>query len=310
MVLVSINPIDLSEENSFSYYEKIASSKKNERKELLYGKSYKNKLIEPSRIYHKTKEKYDFYDKNINKLESLVPDSYNNDEKNALQHCYTSPTDSLNKLKDKIIKSQKRFYQTKCAYCGINTWSDMDHYVPKEQFPEYSVHPLNLIPICSICNRKKANIFIEDNKRIFFNPYSDEINKTVLSLEIEYDKTNESFLFNIYVDENFRFKYHIEKLGIISRYKEEAINVFDDVIFDVTNSFDSFFEETSDLIYFEKTIRHYLENKKMKILEIQGMNSLDFLVYNSFLESKYFDIEFLIENFGSSSSKLKLASIK
>lgn len=309
MVLISINPVDLSEETSFSYYENIAKSKKNNKRRLLYGTSFKNQPFEPSSLYEKVRVKYHTYDENINNLEQLVQDIYESEEKVALQHCYTSPTAPLRELKSKIINSQQGFYQNKCAYCGLNEKSDMDHYVPKEKFPEYSVHPLNLIPICSICNGKKSNYFIEENKRIFFNPYSDRINETVLTLEINYNESSNSFLLNIHVDEEFLFKSHIDKLCIVSRYEEAAILILDNLITQVRNVFESYVDGDigSDLSSFKNFIRNSLEKDRECKSETQGMNSLDFLVYDAFLKSEYFDIVFLVDNFGNDIQREKLA---
>lgn len=307
MVLISINPVDLSEETSFSYYENIAKSKKNNKRRLLYGTSFKNQPFEPSSLYEKVRVKYHTYDENINNLEQLVQDIYESEEKVALQHCYTSPTAPLRKLKSKIINSQQGFYQNKCAYCGLNEKSDMDHYVPKEKFPEYSVHPLNLIPICSICNGKKSNYFIEENKRIFFNPYSDRINKTVLTLEINYNESSNSFLFTIHVDEDFLFKSHIDKLCIVSRYEEAAISVFDTLKFEVMNSFENLIDIIDDFPHLEEKIRNPLEKTREYKLKTQGINSLEFLVYDAFLKSEYFDIVFLVNNFGNDIQREKLA---
>lgn len=309
MVLISINPVDLSEETSFSYYENIAKSKKNNKRILLYGTSFKNQPFEPSSLYEKVRIKYHTYDENINNLEQLVQDIYESEEKVALQHCYTSPTAPLRKLKSKIINSQQGFYQNKCAYCGLNEKSDMDHYVPKEKFPEYSVHPLNLIPICSICNGKKSNYFIEENKRIFFNPYSDRINETVLTLEINYNESSNSFLFTIHVDEDFLFKSHIDKLCIVSRYEEAAISVFDTLKFEVMNSFENLIDIIDDFPHLEEKIRNPLEKTKEYKLETQGINSLEFLVYDAFLKSEYFDIVFLVEKFGNDIQREKLAKL-
>ncbi|MDQ7860344.1 HNH endonuclease [Peribacillus frigoritolerans] len=51
------------------------------------------------------------------------------------------------------------YYRTKCAYCGIGDTNYMDHYLPKDDFPEYSIHSYNLVPCCSYCNEKKSKLF-------------------------------------------------------------------------------------------------------------------------------------------------------
>lgn len=61
-----------------------------------------------------------------------------------------------------------------CPICGENFAEELDHYVPREIYPEFSIHILNLIPTCHYCNRKKHTAWLDANgKRIIFNAYFD-----------------------------------------------------------------------------------------------------------------------------------------
>lgn len=54
---------------------------------------------------------------------------------------------------DKIVVSAKK----KCPLCGkvgINNL-ELDHHLPKSEYPTLSVTPSNLVPSCSICNKLK-----------------------------------------------------------------------------------------------------------------------------------------------------------
>jgi len=33
-----------------------------------------------------------------------------------------------------------------------------DHYLPKESFAEFAIHPMNLLPACTVCNEKKGKV--------------------------------------------------------------------------------------------------------------------------------------------------------
>jgi 5-methylcytosine-specific restriction endonuclease McrA len=50
----------------------------------------------------------------------------------------------------------KRIRQTPdllcCPMCGSPSIGTLDHYLPKEDYPEFSVLPSNLLPACSLCN--------------------------------------------------------------------------------------------------------------------------------------------------------------
>lgn len=61
-----------------------------------------------------------------------------------------------------------------CPICGLSEAKEMDHYIPREIMPEYSVHLSNLIPLCHDCNHKKSSLWLDERKnRIFFNAYFD-----------------------------------------------------------------------------------------------------------------------------------------
>lgn len=63
-----------------------------------------------------------------------------------------------------------------CPICGLHECEEMDHYVPRDvaQFPEYSAHISNLIPLCHSCNHKKSSKFLDaSGRRIYFNAFYD-----------------------------------------------------------------------------------------------------------------------------------------
>ncbi|MCZ2736973.1 HNH endonuclease [Bacillus safensis] len=309
MALATINPIDLGSDVSFLFYDKIVNSKRGDRKRILYGEIINDNVIY-SELYKKIKEKYRVYDKHVRILELLVEDSYSEVDKEALQHCYDGSTVALIELKRTIIKNQSSFYQSKCAYCGIDGIDGMDHYIPKEKFPEYAVHPHNLIPACSCCNGKKSDLFLngsEIQRRAFFNPYFDEININILNLEIEYLESTNSFSFKLNVeDENYIV--HLDTLGIIHRYEKEAINIFDNLRIEIISSFEAHFDMYDNLSTYEKSFKNQLKKSRDIKLRERGINSLDFLVYDSFYKSEYCSVAFFINMFEDSNSKLKLAN--
>lgn len=63
----------------------------------------------------------------------------------------------------------------KCPLCGdIGQAYTLDHYVPKANFPLYSVMPANLIPCCRDCNSEKLNAFAEVSDLQTLHPYFDD----------------------------------------------------------------------------------------------------------------------------------------
>lgn len=64
----------------------------------------------------------------------------------------------------------------KCPYCYQLNASQVDHYLPKAHFGEYSIHAPNLVPICGKCNGKKLNRYTRvGGGRRYLHPYFDFI---------------------------------------------------------------------------------------------------------------------------------------
>ncbi|WP_148800450.1 HNH endonuclease [Campylobacter concisus] len=60
----------------------------------------------------------------------------------------------------------------KCPYCGLGQVATLDHYLPKSEFPIFSILPNNLIGCCRDCNAIKRNIVLNT-----IHPYYDNFTK-------------------------------------------------------------------------------------------------------------------------------------
>ncbi|HWU03156.1 MAG TPA: hypothetical protein VN222_10490 [Novosphingobium sp.] len=63
-----------------------------------------------------------------------------------------------------------------CPACGEEgTPNTLDHYLPKDGYPHFAITPVNLAPMCDICQSAKGTETVdEDGHRIFLHPYYDE----------------------------------------------------------------------------------------------------------------------------------------
>lgn len=95
-------------------------------------------------------------------------------QKEALKHAFTVETLPMIELRGRLLK---RVVVARCPFCGISETSTLDHYLPKEKYPEYSVFPLNLVPSCGVCNTRKRDRILEDGTdvRMFLHPCYDDI---------------------------------------------------------------------------------------------------------------------------------------
>lgn len=62
-----------------------------------------------------------------------------------------------------------------CPYCGgIGDPTNLDHYMAKKYYPQYTVLPLNLVPSCRDCNMgSKGDLPMTSDEHRILNPYID-----------------------------------------------------------------------------------------------------------------------------------------
>ncbi len=95
---------------------------------------------------------------------------------NSLRACYDGATLPLKELKKAIINAQPRRLLKYCPMCGTTLPSTFDHYMPAVTFPEFAVHPLNLVPCCAKCNSTKGDDWLSAaGNRQFMHAYIDQV---------------------------------------------------------------------------------------------------------------------------------------
>lgn len=116
---------------------------------------------------------YNSYVLNSYTLENLAPIAILPLHVKALIHAYVAATKSMRNLRAELLNPDLDDF-AQCPYCGINEPKTLDHYIPKELYPEFSILPLNLIPICNQCNSVyKGSEFLSAGKRLFLHSYLD-----------------------------------------------------------------------------------------------------------------------------------------
>ena len=114
------------------------------------AKSRRSTLAKP-RLRTRVQERYTEYHSLRESLERRErSENFDDDEREALGACYGN-SKALVGLKAAILGAQPSACGVKCPYCCITTiGEEWDHYLPKKEgaYPEFSVFPGNLIPIC------------------------------------------------------------------------------------------------------------------------------------------------------------------
>jgi hypothetical protein len=71
----------------------------------------------------------------------------------------------------RVHYAQLRMIADICPYCLERSTETLDHYLPKSSFPLLSITPVNLIPSCDTCNRKKLDDLVLKSEDQFIHPY-------------------------------------------------------------------------------------------------------------------------------------------
>ena len=151
------------------------------------------------------------------------------DISSELRSCYDSETKRLVDLKEAIRKAQPAGQLKYCPMCGTTINHPFDHYLPAVRFPEFSVHPLNVIPCCSKCNSIKDAFWLcPAGQRLFIHGYADAIpTAAFLSVELvtrppltavgaRFDLSQAGMNLNDWT----LIKNHFDRLGLISRFND------------------------------------------------------------------------------------------
>jgi hypothetical protein len=122
--------------------------------------------------------RYDAFEQSVAEraLDTITPSAYLRAYSEHFEVAYIGNTRALRDLKRQIKILQDPGVLTVCPLCKISLPRTFDHYLPRATFPEFAIHPLNLVPCCETCNGKKLDAWLnEDEQRICLHFYSDTI---------------------------------------------------------------------------------------------------------------------------------------
>lgn len=87
---------------------------------------------------------------------------------------YLSPADDS--VQGPVLQRLRSRELQLCPACGEDgTPNTLDHYLPKQSYPEFSITACNLFPMCDICQGEKGTATVNaKNERLFLHPYFDQ----------------------------------------------------------------------------------------------------------------------------------------
>jgi hypothetical protein len=124
------------------------------------------------------------------------------------------------------IKASAKF--NLCPLCGQRDVKTLDHYLPRCDYPELAVFPVNLVPCCPVCNKSKLAHVATAHDEQTFHPYFDDWNThRILHATIEVDQSV-SVIFSIVAAPGFpaenvqRARHHFDLLELGQLYGVHA----------------------------------------------------------------------------------------
>lgn len=140
------------------------------------------------------------------------------------KNLYLSP--QPNSIQKPILDRLRERTLDFCPACGEDgTPNTLDHYLPKDLFPEFSITMANLFPMCDICQGNKGVAILNDEgERQFLHPYFDAfLDQQAIVLDIgEPFNAPASITLaphsNLPEDIQRLIGRHLEGLDIVSRY--------------------------------------------------------------------------------------------
>lgn len=157
----------------------------------------------------------------------------------VLRGCYGNSTKPLVKLKEDIAAAQAPRLLKYCPMCWTTLPGGFDHYMPGVKFPEFSVHPLNLIPCCSTCNSTKDDDWLSTaGTRQFIHAYLDTIPNVQflgVTLVTQPPATAVGATFNLVQPTKPDSRWpliasHFKRLDLINRYNDLANDEIEEML--------------------------------------------------------------------------------
>lgn len=138
---------------------------------------------------------------------------------------YKSPKDGS--TQGTALRSLRDHGYQFCPSCGeAGSPNTLDHFLPREKYPHFSVTIANLTPMCSKCQGKKSDhVGNAVNPRFFIHPYFDDFASQQL-LELEIEPPFDIPTFNLRISDAVMFdarpivEQHVQRLELPRRFRK------------------------------------------------------------------------------------------
>lgn len=165
-----------------------------------------------------------------------------------------------------------------CPSCGEpGRPRTLDHYLPKDIFPEFSVFLLNLTPMCDWCQGEKLTDYItKDGFKRYIHPYFDDVDRPLFLITFNppYITPKIDISINDKIPEHLQrlVLLHLEGVDFLGRFKKFFKTKFRNILRKARNC-----REPQSI-----KLRDFLQ-ECLEMEEFNSKNSWDAIVYRSIL---------------------------
>lgn len=206
--------------NSYAFFEVVFQSKRDTNLKTYFENN--NTIIDFS---------YQLYDIkfNNNLLSEINRSNGLTFIKDNFEKLYSYKNSNIKKLRLAIQNLQDNSIKHKCQYCTINNHDTLDHFLPKSKYWEYIIHPLNLVPCCSDCNRKLSanennslNLYLDILPTVQYLFVNIIFSGNIPNFDFELKNVNNIINIDLYT----KIKQHFSSLSLLERMKNAAITEY------------------------------------------------------------------------------------
>lgn len=201
-----------------------------------------------------------------------------NQRKKSLIGLYTPKNENL--PFQQLEAMRKRNGLVVCPSCGEpGRPRTLDHYLPKDIFPELAVLLLNLTPMCDWCQGEKLTDYVtEDGQKRYIHPYFDDVSRPLFSIIFTPPFATPSIEIAVKEElpEELRslVKSHLKGVDFLTRFKEYFKTRYISVLRKAQKC------RQAGTIGFQQTLGLLLDMEEGK-----SINSWDAVLYRSILEN-------------------------
>lgn len=236
-------------------------------------------------IEKEIESRFDLYDEKFsnNKLEDIPENTVMQTKREDLNALYKWDAKVFVGLLENLMTVNEVLNDT-CPNCDKDSVVSFDHLLPQSKFPEYSDHPLNLMPCCSTCNGKKSANWLESGKRKYLNLYLDEI-PDVQFLYCDLSLADDTIVCKFYIDNcngieadlYRKIKNHFTDLKLFFRYESRANGIVSDFKTTLKGGKRRVLKGKAT----KEEIRDEMKDESNDMKEEQGVNSWRALIYEA-----------------------------